>query len=118
MKNHYVKNADLLRELKISKDRGALTMTAIEMCMKMNTEIHTKKLRYVNQEDREDCMAGAIADVFAYWTNFNPEYNGDQTNAFAYITQILKNGSAKSYNKMHPKAMKKSISIDTLFDMV
>jgi len=111
----YVKNKDLYNALCESLKQDELTEDAINMCMLMNKEIHTKKLRYYNELDRDDCMQGAMMDVIAYWRNFKPEINGIKTNAFAYITQILKCGSAKVWKKIHPEKTKHAIQIDNIY---
>ena len=67
------------------------------------------KMRYVNEDDRHDCLQFAILDLLKYWRNFNPDY----PNAFAYFTEIAKRGYAKGWNKIHPQKYKGTISIDS-----
>lgn len=110
----YVKASELHEELSKSLVAGELTPKAIQFCMKINTEIHYKKLRYKDPADREDCMAGAMLDIILYWKNFKPLINGVKTNAFAYVTTILKNGSGKMYKKIHPASSKLKISIENI----
>lgn len=110
----YVKNADLYRELVISLEEGKLTDLAFEYSQRIAKEIITKKFRYKNIDDRNDCFQGAIMDVWAYWKSFKPIINGKKTNAFAYITQISKNGAAKAYNKIHPEKTRQDISIENI----
>ena len=43
-----------------------------------------------------------------YWKNFNPEKS---TNAFAYFTQIVKNGFTESFNKLHPISEANTVSL-------
>jgi hypothetical protein len=56
------------------------------------------KLHFTNPLDREDCIQSAMLDLLRYWKNFNEEKSN---NAFAYFTQIVKNGYAKEYKKIH-----------------
>jgi hypothetical protein len=99
----YVKNADLIREVVESKKNGKLTASAVEMFIKIATE-SSKKLKYKDPMDREDCIASAIEDLLKYWKNFDPQrmYDiGKVPNAFAYFSQIAKNGMAKGWKKLH-----------------
>ena len=56
------------------------------------------KLTFSNPLDKEDCIQSALLDLLRYWKNFNEEKSN---NAFAYFTQIVKNGYAKEYKKIH-----------------
>ena len=56
------------------------------------------KLTFSNPLDREDCIQSALLDLLRYWRNFNEDKSN---NAFAYFTQIAKNGYAKEYKKIH-----------------
>ncbi len=99
---HYVKNKDLLAEIIVSKEADELTPTAIDMLMRIANEA-SKRLKYKNDMDREDCIGYALEDLLKYWRGFKPEKS---TNAFAYYTQIVKNGFAKGWKKLHPPKMK------------
>ena len=59
----------------------------------------SKKLKFKDEEDRKDVIAFALMDVIKYWRSFNPEKS---KYPFAYYTQIIKNGFAKGWNKLHP----------------
>lgn len=104
----YVSNKDLYAEIIASKDRGALTPQALKMLDRMIKEI-SKVFRYKLEEDKEDCQAFAMEDVIKYWDRFNPEKS---CNAFAFYTQMIKNGYAKGWRRLHPikASMKVSIS--------
>lgn len=56
------------------------------------------KLRFSNPLDKEDCIQAALLDLIRYWKNFNEDKS---SNAFAYFTQIAKNGYAKEYKKIY-----------------
>ena len=68
------------------------------------------RMRYVNSDDRNDCLQFAMLDLLKYWRNFNPKY----PNAFAYFTEIAKRGYAKGWNKIHPQKYKGTLSIDRI----
>lgn len=104
---HYVKNKDLLKEIIESKENGKLTSLAIDMLSRIAIE-SSKKLKYRNEMDREDCIAYALEDILKYWKGFKPEKSN---NAFAYYTQIIKNGFAKGFKKLHPPKMKNMVPI-------
>lgn len=111
----YVKNKDLREELIKSKENGELTDEAIRMMMLM-AERFGSKLTYVYEDDKNDCMAFAIMDCYQYWRGYNPEY----PNAFAYITQIIKNGYAKGWRKLYgkmPLSMKISVNQNNIYSI-
>lgn len=95
---NYVKNVDLMRAFKESKENERLTRELIDMFTLMVSGI-SKKMAYKNPDDREDCKASAMEDLCKYWNRFNPEKSN---NPFAYFTQIAKNGFAKGWKKIHP----------------
>jgi len=98
-----------LQEIIISKQQDELTPRALEMLMKMTREI-SKVFKYKYAEDREDCISYAIEDILKYWRNFDPTKS---TNAFAYYTQMCKNGSAKGWRALYPIKDSKKVPIST-----
>lgn len=113
---YYVKNKDLREELIKSKAQNELTKEAINMFILMANKFSTN-FTYYYEEDRQDCIATAIMDCYQYWRSYNPEKS---PNAFAYITQICKNGMAKSWRKLYgacPKSKKISISSNNIYSI-
>lgn len=106
---NYLNNKDLYAEIVESKNQDKLTPNAEKMLILL-AERAIRKMKYVYEEDREDCLQFAILDLLKYWRNFNPEY----TNAFAYFTEIAKRGYAKGWNNIHPKKYKDTLSIDRI----
>mgnify|MGYP002631998817 FL=1 len=106
-KKNYLNNKDLFNEIVKSKELDKLTPTAEKMFILL-AERTINKLRYVNEDDRNDCLQFALLDLLKYWRNFNPKY----PNAFAYFTEIAKRGYAKGWNKIHPVKYKNTMSID------
>jgi hypothetical protein len=104
---NYVDPEELKREVLASLEKGELTPKAVDIFQKMAKEI-SKKFRYKDDEDRKDCIAFAMMDVLRYWKSFNPEKS---KYPFAYYTQILKNGFAKGWRKLHPISSVEQISI-------
>ena len=112
---NYVQPEELKAEVLISLERGELTPRAIEMFQLMAKEM-SKKFRYKDEEDRKDCIAFAMMDVVRYWRSYNPEKSKDP---FAYFTQMIKNGFAKGWRKLHPLSSgeKVSLSHDNIYTM-
>lgn len=106
-KKNYLNNRDLYDQIVLSKEQDKLTADAEKMLVLL-AERAIRKLSYVNEDDRQDCLQFALLDLLKYWRNFNPKY----TNAFAYFTEIAKRGYAKGWNKIHPKKYKSTLSLD------
>ena len=106
-KKDYLNNKDFYDEIVKSKEQDKLTPTAEKMLMLLAERAITK-MKYVNLDDKKDCLAFAILDLLKYWRGFNPKYK----NAFAYFTEIAKKGYAKGWNKLYPKKYDGTISIN------
>ena len=116
MSIHYVKNKDLREEIIRCKEKNELSLAAISMFQLMAKKFSTK-LNYIYEEDREDCISFAVMDCYLYWRGYNPEKS---PNAFAYYTQIIKNGFAKGWRKLYgnmPKSSKISISSNQIYTL-
>lgn len=107
MAKNYLNNKDLYNEIVKSKDQDKLTPDAEKMLVLL-AERAIRKMKYVDDMDREDCLQFALLDLLKYWRNFNPQY----PNAFAYFTEIAKRGYAKGWNHIHPQKYKNTLSID------
>jgi DNA-directed RNA polymerase specialized sigma subunit len=105
--NYYVDPKELKEELAKSKEGNELTPRAIAIFQTMASEA-SKKLRYRDEEDRKDCIAFAMMDVVRYWRSYNPEKSN---NPFAYFTQMIKNGFAKGWRKLHPLSAGEKVSL-------
>jgi DNA-directed RNA polymerase specialized sigma subunit len=113
---HHVKNRDLREEIIICKEQDKLTDKALDMFMVM-AEKFSNKLTYVYSEDKEDCISFAVMDCYQYWRGYDPEKS---QNAFAYYTQIIKNGFAKGWRKLYgnmPKSSKISTSQHSIYNL-
>jgi DNA-directed RNA polymerase specialized sigma subunit len=116
MATHHVKNADLREAIIVSKEQDELTKEALDMLILM-AEKFANKLTYIYPEDREDCISFAVMDCYQYWRGYDPEKS---KNAFAYYTQIIKNGFAKGWRKLYanmPKSSKISISYHQIYNL-
>jgi DNA-directed RNA polymerase specialized sigma24 family protein len=96
-KKKYLSNKELYKEIVYSKAAGRLTPQAAQMLMLLGKNV-IKKLYYRNPDDKEDCLQEAMYSCFKFWYNFD-ELKGD--NAFAYYTEVIKRGLAKSWNSIH-----------------
>lgn len=113
---NYVKNADLRRAIIESKKQDELTREAIDMLTLMANN-YAVKLSYAYEDDKNDCIAFAILDCYLYWRRYNPEQSD---NAFAYFTQIIKNGFTKGWRRLYfqcPKSKKISISSNNIYNI-
>ena len=108
MAKDFVKNKDLYEELVRCIDASIYSMELHGMFEKM-VDKFGYNFTYLRSEDRKDCSAFAMMDVYMYWRGFNPKYK----NAFAYITQIVKNGYAKGWRKLYPFGFEHSNMIST-----
>ena len=116
MTTHHVKNADLRNEIIKCKEKDELSREALDMFMLMAKKFSTK-LNYIYPEDREDCISFAVMDCFMYWRGYDP---AKSQNAFAYYTQIIKNGFAKGWRKLYgnmPKSKKISVSSNKIYNI-
>ena len=107
--SQYLKNQDLLKEIKISKDNNQLTLLALDYIYLMTDRIGLE-FRYRDKKDFEDCKSEAILNVLNYWRDFD---ENKSTNAFSYFTQMIKMGYAIGYNKIYRKKIK-TISFNVL----
>ncbi len=105
---NYVNNSELYSEICESLSKKELTPRALEMLGLIVTNAN-KRLKYTNPDDKEDCVAFAYMEVVKYWNRFNPDKS---KNAFAYFTQMAKNGYAKGWDILHPKRYKGTISMN------
>lgn len=103
----YIKNKDLLNEIIISKNQDSLTGNAVNMIQQISSGISTK-LSYKYEQDREDCIANGVFKAVSYWRNFDPQKSN---NAFAYFTQVIKNGHAEQFKKLRPLSEANCVSL-------
>jgi len=77
-KKNYLNNKDFFDEMVLSLEQDKLTSNAEKMLILL-AERTINRMKYVNEDDRMDCLQFAILDLLKYWRNFNPAY----PNAFA-----------------------------------
>lgn len=118
---YYINNKDFTNEIIYCKygyknektgyqhTAGELSPTAINYFIILANRA-IQKLKFQNPLDREDCIQSALLDLLRYWKNFNEQKSN---NAFAYFTQIAKNGYAKEYKKIY-KHIGKGEKIQTI----
>ena len=112
----HVKNSDLREEIIRCKETDILSREAIDMLTLMAKKFSTK-LNYVYVEDREDCIAFAVMDCYMYWRGYNPDVS---QNAFAYFTQMIKNGMGKGWRRLYgnfPKSKKISVNNSKIYNI-
>jgi DNA-directed RNA polymerase specialized sigma subunit len=105
---YHINQKEFFNEIVKSKEKESLTPRALEMFMVLTDKL-SNALSYKNPDDKDDCKAFAMMDLILYWNRFNPEKS---TNAFAYFTQICKNGMAKGWNQLYRQVDMGKIAID------
>jgi DNA-directed RNA polymerase specialized sigma24 family protein len=111
---HYVKNADLLAEIIIFKQTGIVTDRLGGMLLSIANN-YTTKGNFIGYTWKNDMVGDAMLTCLKYLKNFNPERS---SNAFAYITQIIKN-SFRAYLKEQKKhAQIKDICYNRYIELV
>ena len=68
-KKNYLNNKDFYAQMVLSKDADKLTPTAEKMLILL-AEKTINKMRYVSEDDRNDCLQFAMLDLLKYWRNF------------------------------------------------
>jgi hypothetical protein len=97
----YINNKDFSDEIMKCKEKNELSKFAIN-CFIVLANRAVDKLYFEDSRDREDCIQSAIFDCIKYWRSFDST-GLKNPNAFAYFTQICKNGYAKEWKKIHKK---------------
>jgi hypothetical protein len=106
---NYCDPKELYAEIIASKEQDELTPRAVELLWSIAKE-SSKKLKYKDEDDRQDCIMFAMEDVLKYWRGYNPEKS---KYPFAYYTQMIKHGFAKGWHKLHPIKSTQKVSISS-----
>ena len=107
MAKDYLNGKDFRDEIVACLKTKELSRTATNMFIILANRAN-RKMPYRDYRDKEDCIQSALYDLCKYWKRFNPEISD---NAFAYFTQIAKNGYAKEFKKIHKNSIE-FISLD------
>jgi hypothetical protein len=98
---HYINNKDFTAGIIECKKTGELSDYIVNCFISLANRA-VDRLYFKDYRDREDCIQSAILDCLKYWKSFD-ETKMAVPNAFAYFTQICKNGYAKEWKKIHKK---------------
>ena len=98
---HYINNKDFTDAIIQCKSIGELNPFVVD-CFVSLANRAVDRLYFRDPRDREDCIQSAILDCLKYWKSFD-ETKSETPNAFAYFTQMCKNGYAKEWKKIHKK---------------
>jgi hypothetical protein len=98
---HYINNKEFTAAIIECKKTAELSPFVIDCFISLANRA-VDRLYFRDYRDREDCIQSAILDCLKYWKSFD-ETKTDNPNAFAYFTQICKNGYAKEWKKIHKK---------------
>jgi hypothetical protein len=83
---NYLNNADLLAELKKSREQDKMTDELAKMFMVL-AERYASKGRFINYTYNEDLQGFALLTGVKVWKSFDPSKS---SNPFAYFTQVFK----------------------------
>lgn len=108
----YVKNKELREELIKSFEQDELTPLALDMFQRIVNR-YSLKFQYKYESDRKDCKQQAMMDLFMYWRN----YDTSKYNAFAYFTQIIKNGFGKAFKQLKLDKEASHVSFHELWNL-
>lgn len=86
-KVNYLNNKDMLRELKLSHEKGQMTDELCRMFMKL-TERYAKKGCFASYTYNDEMQATAMVNLVRAWRKFNLD---KYDNPFAFFTQCIKN---------------------------
>lgn len=98
---HYVNNKEFTGAIIECKKTGELSPFVIKCFISLANRA-VNKMYYEDYRDREDCIQSALLDCLKYWKSFD-HTKTDTPNAFAYFTQVCKNGYAKQWKAIHKK---------------
>lgn len=84
---NYLNNADLLKQIKLSKAQGRMTDELAKMLMLL-CERYATKGSYAGYSYNDDMQSYALVSLCKTWATFDAEKG---TNPFAYYTQCIKN---------------------------
>jgi hypothetical protein len=98
---HYINNKEFTEEIIKCKKTGELSNFAIQCFISLANRA-VDRLYFNDPRDREDCIQSALLDCLKYWKSFD-ETKAEVPNAFAYFTQMCKNGYAKEWKRIHKK---------------
>lgn len=102
-----IPNKLFVKEIIESKKNDELTKQTVRYFILLANHA-IKKLPYNDPRDKEDCIQSALLDLTKYWRNFDIKYSN---NAFAYFTQMAKNGYAKEFKKIHKNSFTKRVKL-------
>lgn len=110
-KKNYINNADLMKELAKSKERGMMTDELAKM-LTMLCSRYAKHPDYMSiYSYDEDMKAFAMLTLVKVWKGFNPERTN---NPFAYFTQIIRHAF---YQYLNHERKQRDIKDNILVDM-
>lgn len=106
VRKEHTSHIELTYQLIISLGLGKRTKRLDDMFITMTKNL-SNKFHYYNFDDRKDCESEALLGILIGWKSFNPD---KYSNAFPFVTEVLKRGFAKSLNKLKGKNMNSGIT--------
>lgn len=100
----YIKKVVFQEELVKSFESGILTNKCVDYFMRIAKEM-SKRLKYKDEIDREDCIQEGLYYAIKYWKNYDINHNS--ANPFSYFSQLIKCGMVGGFSKIHGKKNKR-----------
>ena len=91
----YLRNKDLLEELKVSREKGDMTPKLARM-LQLLCNKYSKRTNFVGYTYNEDMQAYAMMMIVRTWRSFDP---AKSDNPFAFFTQCIKNSFIQFLNQ-------------------
>lgn len=110
-KKHYLNNENLIKELKLSHEKGQMTNNLVKMFYELIERIQ-RKLYYIKENSQEDCKAHAMMVIVENWHKFDMSY----PNPFAYFTRVVFNGLSQGWNRNESNNGNIHISLDAFIN--
>ena len=109
-KKKYLNNADLMKQIALSRKQGRMTDELAKMLMTLSAR-YAKHPDYANiYSYKEDMEAFALLTVVKVWQSFNPEKS---SNPFAYFTQVLRHAFYQYLNhEKRQREVKDNLLVD------
>lgn len=86
-KVNYLNNADLLKQVILSKERGKMSDELAKMLMLL-VQRYASRGNFVNYSYNDDMQSAALLQLMTSWSTFKPERS---SNPFAFYTECIKN---------------------------
>lgn len=104
----YIKKQEFHQVLTECYEQDKITNKCVENFIKIAKGL-SRKFKYKDLNDREDCIQEGILNAIKYWRNYDMTH--PSANPFSYFSQLIKTGMATGFKKIHGKKENRMIKI-------